>query len=296
MDGLRSLELPGGSTLDIVVDDGAPDGAGLLVYHHGTPAAGPLDPALVDAARAHGLRVVELVRPGYGGSTRHPGRTIADVVPLVAALADHLGHDRFVALGWSGGGPHALATAALLPERCAGVLALASVAPFGADGLDFLAGMGQDNIDEFGAALAGEADLEAFLTAMAAELAAVTGPQVNDALDSLLPPVDKAHLTGEAAEHMAAELRWSVARGIWGWFDDDIAFTRGWGFDLASITVPVHLWQGSDDLMVPFAHGQWLAAHLPGARARLDAGEGHLSLIAHIDEGMAALGDALREH
>ena len=294
MDGLRTLELPDGVTVDIVVDDGAPEGSGLLVYHHGTPAAGPLDPALAGPARAHGLRVVELVRPGYGGSTRQPGRTIADVVPIVTALADHLGHDRFVTLGWSGGGPHALATAALLPERCAGVLALASVAPFDADGLDFLAGMGQDNIDEFGAALAGAADLEAFLTAMARELATVTGPQVNEALDSLLPPVDKAHLTGEAAEHMAAELRWSVERGIWGWFDDDIAFTRGWGFDLTSIAGPVHLWQGSDDLMVPFAHGRWLAAHLPGAHVRLDAGEGHLSLIARIDEGMAALSGALR--
>ena len=294
MDGLRSVDLPGGRTLDVIADDGAPEGAGLLVYHHGTPAAGPLDPALVLSARAHGLRVAELVRPGYGGSTREPGRTVADVVPLVAALADRLGHERFVTLGWSGGGPHALATGALLPGRCAGVLSLASVAPFDAGGLDFLAGMGQDNIEEFGAALAGDAELEAFLTAMAGELASVTGPQVNDALDSLLPPVDKAHLTGAAAEHMAAELRWSVASGIWGWFDDDIAFTRDWGFDPSSIDVPVHLWQGSDDLMVPFAHGQWLASRMPRAQVRLDAGEGHLSLIAHIDEGMATLREALR--
>ena len=294
MDGLHSLALPDGGTLDYVADDAAPPGAGLLVYHHGTPAAGPLDPTLVTSARAHGLRVVELVRPGYGGSTRQAGRTIADVVPLVTVLADHLGHERFVALGWSGGGPHALATAALLPRRCAGVLSLASVAPFAADGLDFLAGMGQDNIEEFGAALVGEAELEAFLAGMAAELVHVTGPQVNDAMDSLLPPVDKAHLTGAAADHMAAELRWSVERGIWGWFDDDIAFTQDWGFDLSSIAVPVHLWQGSDDLMVPFSHGQWLASRMPNAHARLADGEGHLSLIAHIDEGMAALRSALQ--
>ena len=293
MDHAQSLSLPDGRTLDYFLDDAAPADAGLLISHHGTPAAGPLDPALVEPARAHGLRIVELVRPGYGGSTRQPGRSIADVVPLVRALADHLGHDRFVTLGWSGGGPHALATAALMPDRCAAALSLAGVAPFDAQGLDFLAGMGQDNIDEFGAALRESAQLEAFLTAMAADLATVTGAQVNDALDSLLPPVDKAHLTGAAADHMAAELRWSVANGIWGWFDDDIAFTRPWGFDLRAITVPVHIWQGSDDLMVPFAHGQWLAAHLPTAQVRLEDGEGHLSLIAHIDEGMAALRGAL---
>lgn len=293
MDHAQSLSLPDGRTLDYFLDDAAPADAGLLISHHGTPAAGPLDPALVEPARAHGLRIVELVRPGYGGSTRQPGRSIADVAPLVRALADHLGHDRFVTLGWSGGGPHALATAALMPDRCAAALSLAGVAPFDAQGLDFLAGMGQDNIDEFGAALRDSAQLEAFLTAMAADLATVTGAQVNDALDSLLPPVDKAHLTGAAADHMAAELRWSVANGIWGWFDDDIAFTRPWGFDLRAITVPVHIWQGSDDLMVPFAHGQWLAAQLPTAQARLEDGEGHLSLIAHIDEGMAALRGAL---
>ena len=130
MDHAQSLSLPDGRTLDYFCDDAAPADAGLLISHHGTPAAGPLDPALVGPARAHGLRVVELVRPGYGGSTRQPGRSIADVVPLVEALADHLDHDRFVTLGWSGGGPHALATAALLPGRCAAALSLAGVAPF----------------------------------------------------------------------------------------------------------------------------------------------------------------------
>ena len=293
MDTPLSLTLADGSTLEYFLDDQAPDDAGLLVYHHGTPAAGPLGPDLLEPARAAGLRIAELVRPGYGGSTRQPGRTIADVVPLVAALADHLGHERFVSLGWSGGGPHVLATAALLPDRCAAALCLAGVAPYGVDGVDFLAGMGEDNIAEFGAAVEGPDALEAFLTEAAAGLAAVTGPEVNDAMSSLLPDVDKAHLTGDAAEHLAAELRWSVSTGIWGWFDDDVAFVEPWGFDLAGIRVPVQIWQGSEDLMVPFAHGQWLAGRVPGAQPHLAAGEGHLSLVARIGEGMAALRAAL---
>jgi pimeloyl-ACP methyl ester carboxylesterase len=293
METPADLRLPDGSVLQYFLDEDAPADAGLLIYHHGTPAAGPLGPDILEPARAAGLQIAEVVRPGYGGSTRQPGRTVADVVPLTAALADHLGHHRFVSLGWSGGGPHVLATAALLPDRCAGALCLAGVAPYGVDGVDFLAGMGEDNIAEFGAALEGAQALETFLTEAAQGLAGVTGPEVNEAMSSLLPAVDKAHLTGEAAEHLAEELRWSVATGIWGWFDDDVAFVEDWGFDLSGITVPVQVWQGSEDLMVPFAHGQWLASNVPGAVPRLATGEGHLSLVARIGEGMAELRDAL---
>ena len=118
----------------------------------------------------------------------------------------------------------------------------------------------------------------------------VTADQVIDAMRSLLPAVDQAHLTGQEAEEMAAELRWSLAHGIWGWFDDDIAFTRPWGFDLGAITAPVQVWQGTDDLMVPFAHGQWLVQRLSSAEPRLVEGEGHLSLAARAcQQGFADL-------
>ncbi len=287
-DDVRTLELSDGTALQYFVDEDAP-GAGLLVFHHGTPAAGPLDPEIRQAARANDLMLVELVRPGYGGSSRRPGRTVADVVPLVADLADHLGHERFVTMGWSGGGPHAIATAALLPDRCAAAICLASVAPFDAEGLDFLAGMGQDNLDEFGAAACGAADLEDHLSAAAADLADVTGPQVVDALASLLPDVDRAYLTGESAERTAESLRWSVSTGIWGWFDDDIAFVAPWGFDLESVRVPITVMQGSADLMVPFAHGRWLAGRIPSATARLVDGRGHLSLVHELPDAMAEL-------
>lgn len=288
-DGLHSLALDSGATLQYFVDEDASPDAALLVYHHGTPAAGPLDPDVARAARDAGLRMVELVRPGYGGSTRQPERTVADVAPLVAALADHLGAERFVTMGWSGGGPHAVATAALLPHRCAGALSLAGVGPFGEPDLDFLAGMGQDNIEEFGAALTGPEELRSWLENAAEGLSTVTGDDVVAELASLLPDVDRAVLTGETGEHMAAVFRWAVAAGIWGWYDDDIAFTRPWGFELASITVPVQVWQGSDDLMVPFAHGPWLAEHIPTAVPRLMPGQGHLSLLAHIGQGLRDL-------
>jgi pimeloyl-ACP methyl ester carboxylesterase len=293
MSDVRDLTLADGSTLQYLMDVDAPADAGLLVYHHGTPAAGPLDPELVAPARAAGLQLVELVRPGYGGSTRLAGRTIADVARTAGVLADHLGHERFATLGWSGGGPHALATAALLPDRCVGAISLAGIAPFDADGLDYLAGMGEDNVEEFGAALAGEEQLRAFLEGAASVLAGVTGDDVIDAMASLLPEVDRAFLTGVTAERMAATFRWAVANGIWGWFDDDLAFVRPWGFELDAITVPVQVWQGSDDLMVPFAHGRWLAGNVPGATAMLVQGEGHLSMVGRIGEGMQGLREQL---
>ena len=271
----HTLELPGGQTLEYIV---AGDGPNLVVYHHGTPAAGPIPGSLAAAAADHGFTVAEVVRPGYGASTRQPGRSVADVVPLALAVADALGHEHFATVGWSGGGPHALATAALAPTRCVGALSLAGVAPFDAEGLDFLAGMGQDNIDEFSAALAGTAQLSDYLTAAAEGLRAVTGGDLVAAMGSLLPPVDRAHLAGQTGEELAEELRFSVAAGIWGWHDDDMAFTQPWGFDLDMVGSGAHIWQGSDDLMVPFAHGQWLANRIPGAAVSLLDGQGHLSL------------------
>ena len=286
---LRDLTLAGGSTLQYFIDGAASADGALLIYHHGTPAAGPIEQTILNAARAADLTVVELVRPGYGDSTRRPGRSVADVIPLVAALADHLGHERFVTLGWSGGGPHAIATAALLPDRCAGAISLAGVGPFDAPGLDFLAGMGQDNIDEFGAAIAGPDALQPFLEQAAEVLREVTGDEVIASIESLLPAVDQALLTGETGEEMAAIFRWALATGIWGWFDDDIAFVMPWGFDLAAVSVPVAIWQGSEDLMVPLAHGHWLAANVSGASAHIAPGEGHLSLAANLAPALVEL-------
>jgi pimeloyl-ACP methyl ester carboxylesterase len=190
----------------------------------------------------------------------------------------HLGADRCYTVGASGGGPHALACAALLADRVLACATVAGVGPFGAQDLDFLAGMGRENHEEFGAALAGPAELQAYLEGEAASFAGITGEQVAVALGDLVSAVDVEALTGDFAAYVAESFRQALADGIWGWFDDDLAFTRTWGFDLAGINVPVVVWQGGQDRMVPFAHGRWLAAHLPSAKAELLPGEGHLSI------------------
>jgi pimeloyl-ACP methyl ester carboxylesterase len=160
------------------------------------------------------------------------------------------------------------------------------VAPYQAEGLDWLAGMGPENIEEFGAAVQGEAVLTAFLDSAAPMVSTLTGESVAESLGGLVIQADQAVLTGEFADHVAAALRASMNSGIAGWRDDDLAFVKDWGFSLGwespspapADPAPVAVWQGDQDRMVPFAHGQWLAANIQGARAHLMPGDGHLSM------------------
>jgi pimeloyl-ACP methyl ester carboxylesterase len=259
-------------------EDGLP-----LVFHEGTPAGLVAFPPMVDAAADRGLRTVLYARPGYGASTTQPGRRVADAAADVAAVLDALGATEFVTAGWSGGGPHALACAALLPGRCRSAATIAGVAPRDADGLDWLAGMGDGNLAEFAATEAGEAELTKFLTEEAGQLRGVTADQVAAGLGDLVSDADKAVITGEFASFLAASFTAALTAGIDGWRDDDLAFNQDWGFGLSALGVdgaaPVAIWQGDQDRMVPFAHGQWLAAHIPGATVHLIPGAGHLTLI-----------------
>jgi pimeloyl-ACP methyl ester carboxylesterase len=267
----------GGRDLE-VLRHGAPD-AFPLVFQCGTPNAPAEFPQLFDAVTERGWQLVAHARPGYAGSTRQEGRSVADVASDVAAILDHFGLGEFAVLGWSGGGPHALACAGLLAERCTAAASLAGVAPYDAEGLDFLAGMGPENVEEFGAAVRSHEELTAFVEQGAGALRDITAEQVADALGDLIDHVDRDALTGEFAESMARMLRRALSTGGDGWLDDDLAFVKPWGFDLAAITVPASIWQGAHDKMVPFAHGQWLASHVPNARVHLYDDEGHLSLV-----------------
>ena len=268
-----------GRVLEVLVT--GPDDALPLVFHTGTPSGLIGYPPLADAASARGLRTVLYSRPGYGGSTPQPGRLVADAAADVDKILERIGADEFVTAGWSGGGPHALACAALLPVRCLAAATIAGVAPSDSPGLDWMAGMAEENHEEFGAALAGEANLTGFLYAGAAALGGISPAEVADGLGGLVSEADKAAITGEFADYLAASLRAAVTAGIDGWRDDDLAFTRDWGISLEALghATPVAIWQGDQDRMVPAAHGAWLAANIPLARARLRPGEGHLTLM-----------------
>ena len=288
------IGVPYGRSLDLIVtgpQDGVP-----LIFHHGTPGSVHQFRAIQRAAQDRGLRMVTFSRPGYGASTRAPGRKVVDVAADVAAVLAHLGASRCVVAGWSGGGPHALATGARLPDQVAGILCIAGVAPYDSEGLSFLEGMGQQNIDEFGQALRGEEAIRLALETEVSGLLNTDAAGLIEGLATLLPDVDRVVLTAEFGEDMAANLAEGLRSGVDGWVDDDLAFVTPWDFSLAEIAVPTFVWQGSEDLMVPFAHGQWLAAHIPGATAHLEHGEGHLSvalgaLDRMLDELVATLSD-----
>ena len=279
MTAQRGLIEVGGRRVEY--DARGPAGGDAVVFHTGTPSGGLLFDGWVQAGVARGIRHVAYSRPGYGASDRRPGRTVADCAQDVAAVADELGIGRFYAVGWSGGGPHALACAALLGDRVVAAATLAGVAPYRAEGLNWLAGMGDENVAEFAAAEAGESALTEFLEAAAEEIVGAEADQLREALGGLLTDVDREALTGAVGKYMVQSTDVGLGSGISGWLDDDLAFIADWGFELGAIAAPVTIWQGERDRMVPFAHGPWLAGHVAAARARLLPEEGHLSLVVN---------------
>jgi len=275
----RSVRTPDGRVL-AVEEAGDPNGRPVLV-HGGTPNSRHLYPPATTDAAVRGLRLIGYDRPGYGGSTPQPGRTVADCAADVRAICSELGIGRLAMWGISGGGPHVLACAALLPDLVTAVASLASLAPLGAEGLDYFAGMGQDNVDDIqlllrdrtAARAKAESDRAAFLATSSAALAS--------ALATLLSPVDAAAVTGGLADYLVTCNRDGLAPGVEGWCDDGSVFSEPWGFELSDISVPVLLMHGRQDRFVPFGHGQWLAGHIPGVEARLLDHDGHLTLLAN---------------
>ena len=280
---MRDLDLsrPAGGRLH-AYDTGATGRADELVvfWHSGSPGTGEPPVPLEDAAREAGVRFIGADRPGYGGTTRDETASIADVVPDVLAVADALGVERFAVLGHSGGGPRALACAALAPGRVLAAVVVSSPAPPDAEGLDRWTGMAPGVVQEQLAVAAGREALEAVLAA--------------DEFD------ESSFTTGD---HAALE-------GPWGWFgtvvqaatahgteafaDDLLAAGRPWGFDLAAITVPVLVVHGTADRMVPVQHGEWLVAHVPGAQGVVVPESGHIDVMVHGPALLPALRSAAR--
>ncbi|MEY4553705.1 MAG: hypothetical protein RL197_132 [Actinomycetota bacterium] len=247
-----------------------------VVFHHGTPGAtSTWDDWLTEVA-AQGGFAVAYSRAGYGTSSRHEGRTVIDNASDIEEVLKHFGITKIVSIGWSGGGPHCLADTTLFQSVAA--ISIAGVGTFGASDLNFLEGMGEENHIEFTAATKGPAAIEAWMQENSPPIAVVTADQIVEAFGGLIGEADKKALNEGAAEGTAKSYRQSLMKTYYGWMDDDLAFVEPWGFDLASITKPVELWQGNDDFMVPHAHGYWLESKIPTAKLNFVPGEGHISL------------------
>jgi pimeloyl-ACP methyl ester carboxylesterase len=264
-----------------VYEDGDPSGPAIL-FHHGTPGAGGPYPTWVDDARQRGARLVSYDRPGYAASARVPRRTVADAATDSAAIMEALGVEKFVTWGISGGAPHALACAALLPGRVRAVACLGGVAPFDAPGLNYFRGMGEDNLVEFGLTMAGREQLEPYLLATSQTMLAATAESLIETFASLVSPPDRAALEQGVAQFWADTLAINFASGIGGWTDDDLAFVRPFGFGLDTLDVPALIVHGHQDRFVPVDHGDWLARIIPGAEAWISADQGHLSLMTSV--------------
>ncbi|HEV2226133.1 MAG TPA: alpha/beta hydrolase [Nitrososphaerales archaeon] len=272
-----SVRLPSGRIIELS-EGGDPNGLPIFTLH-GTPDSRLLFPPHVIDAESHGIRLIGYNRPGYGGSTPVPGRRIVDAATDVAAIADNLALDKFAVWGISGGGAPALACAAALPERVVAATSIAGVAPYPTEGLDWLAGMGEFNVEDFNLMLNNQAEWELKSRKDADDLLKATKADLVRLFSTLLSEVDRSVLTGELAESFLASFREAYEVGIRGACDDSLALAMPWGFDPDSIEVPVQIWHGRQDKFVPFAHGEWLATHIPRAEAHLEKDEGHLSLL-----------------
>lgn len=256
-----------------------------VFFHHGTPGSASLVRTMAPLAESGELFVITMSRAGYATSSRQEGRNIAAAASDTTAVLDALGRMDYVVVGWSGGGPHALACATLDAPRCTAAWSLAGVVPMSAD-IDWTEGMGPENREEFALAMAGGPEYEPYVAAQAAFLAEATGDNVVEVFGGLLSEPDKAALTDDGARNLFADsLRQGFSNGYFGFYDDDRAMMGEWGFDPATIQIPVAVWYGNEDLMVPPKHGEWLVRTLPTATEHHYPSEGHLSIIAnHFDE------------
>ena len=271
---MSKFELSDGRILDLL--DNHHDSKYAIIFHHGTPGDSTIWQAWHDDLATEPFRTIAVSRPGYSVSDRKSGRRVIDAYADHKEILDQFNIEHFVSIGWSGGGPHALAMS--LDSRCRGIITLAGVAQYGQSDLNFLEGMGVENHEEFGEAFKGEAPLREWMNANAIALKDVTGDEIREAFGGLLGDADKEVLAGEYANDMAGAMRRGLGNGFDGWIDDDLAFVQNWGFDIGHISVPVQLWQGDDDFMVPHSHSLWLASKIPTAEVKFTPGEGHLSL------------------
>jgi len=273
------LALGDGRTLH-VYDTGTGDGAtGLAVFwQYGTPSTGAPPEPLFASAAERGIRWVSHDRPGYGGSTPQPGRDVASAAADVASIADALGIDRFAVMGDSGGGPHALACAAVRPGRVLATVCMSGPAPFGAEGLDWFAGMTPSGAAEYRAAATGRAALEAYFAS------AEFDPEV-------FTPADHAAAFG-AWSWMGTVAAQALATDQGGIVDDDLAYVTPWGSDPRQISTPVLFVHGAQDRLVPSSHATWLAQRCRTAELWLRPDDGHVSIL---NSSVMAL-DWLREH
>jgi pimeloyl-ACP methyl ester carboxylesterase len=257
---------------------GARDGYPVFLLH-GTPGSriGPKPRAAV--LYRLGIRLISHDRPGYGGSDRQPGRTVADCADDVALIADDLGLGTFAVVGRSGGGPHAMACAARLPDRVDRAAVLVSLAPAEADDIDWYAGMNEDNVREYTTARHDEQKLVESLR-LIADRTRRSPLSLLESLRGQITGPDRQVVHDPEIERLLLETYAEAMRpGPYGWIDDTLALRRDWGFRLSDIRQRVRLWHGAEDNVVPASHSRWLAERIPHAEFEVQTATAHFGAM-----------------
>jgi pimeloyl-ACP methyl ester carboxylesterase len=275
---VRDIETASGGHLRVEV---AGDCARVVIVQLGSPEATPMYDRWVEDASARGLTLIAYDRPGYGGSSPQRGRSVADCAADVRAISRAIGFGRCAVWGFSGGGPHALACGALLDGLVAAVGSIASWAPLDAPGLDYFRGMPDAARDEYELFLSDRDGWERTGEELRDDVMAETLEKLVEQWSAHGAAVDAAAVRGEFGPWLHRSIKGSLKPGPEGWRDDTVAFRSPWGFDPASVSVPVRVWHGSEDRIVPITHGRWLAGTIPGAEATLSEEDGHLTVAAH---------------
>ncbi len=272
---MRTLDIPLADGRTLHAYDSAPEGGGeqlVVAWHHGTPNIGTPPEPLLPTSERLGIRWISHDRPGYGGSTQLPGRDVASAAADTAAVADALGIGHFAVMGHSGGGPHALACAALLGDRVLGAVSVSGLAPHDAAGLDWFDGMADPTAASLRAAAAGR--------------------EAKERHEATAEPADPGFVDADL-EALGAEWGWflSVVRpaqagGPGPLIDDDLAYVAPWGFDPDKVAAPALLLHGGLDRIAPVAHAAWLAARLPASELWLRPDDGHISVLRSAPEAL----------
>jgi pimeloyl-ACP methyl ester carboxylesterase len=283
----RPVALPGGRTTTVEVS-GADHGAPVFLLH-GTPGSrqGPKPRSIV--LHRLGVRLITYDRPGYGGSSRLKGRRVADAAADVEAIADTLGLKEFSVIGRSGGGPHALACAALLGDRVMRTAVLVCLAPSNAPGLDWFDGMGEGNTSEFTTADYDDSTLAERLRLRSHRVRRDPQVLVEGLLNQMAEPDRRFVDRADIRRLLGLTYAEALSDGPWGWVDDVLAFREDWGFELNKIGCPVRLWHGADDTFSPVSHSRWLSRHIPNAEVEVEVGKAHFGAMEVLPKFLAWL-------
>jgi pimeloyl-ACP methyl ester carboxylesterase len=270
-----SLKLPDGRCIEY--NDNGVSSKSALILHHGTPTSMTVWGTWLAAAAELGIRAIAFTRPGYASSDRKVGRSIIDANEDLEEILNQLAVENFVSVGWSGGGPYALASGLL--NKCSGVQLIASVSPYDAEDFDWFQDQTPEMVEEAKISARSLEDSINFKENYYKEIRDMTAEQFLTEYAKRLSFESFETTYREFSKDLSFSMHDALRDGVIGYAEDEYAFLRNWGFDTKEIQVPVLIWQGLDDLSVSPHMARWLNANISNPTLKLLEGQHHSSIM-----------------